>query len=278
MEIILKVTSNALTSNYNYSLIYPKQVECVFFTDGIIGDATQRALVLQERNRYRDLEFLPVAGGLVFGQRFLNQIKWAQAKYDFQYLLKIDDDYFLCLKRLISELPLRPKESLVWGHFHCEAGISWADEGFVIFSRDIIHKFLQQDKNKMLCHPFGDQTFHLWLNNISKVYFHDSRIHHDPPASFSPKFENPQNVCDSFIGIHGTYEGKMREFWLNSNDGVKILDGMTLPRFSSFCEYTRFDHTVFGPKYNFQPKPCIDNPRWTRSTEMYAYGREKHDG
>ncbi|XP_078354344.1 uncharacterized protein LOC144638940 [Oculina patagonica] len=254
------------------------QVKCIFLTDGIIADPAQRALVIQERQRYHDLEFLPVAGGLVFGQRFLNQIKWAKAKFDFQYLLKIDDDYFLCLKRLLSELPLRPKNDLVWGHFHCQAGITWADEAFVIFSKDIIHKFLAQDMNKTLCHPFGDQTFHLWLNNMNKVYFHDARLHHHPPASFSPKFENLTNVCDSYIGIHGTYEKKMREFGLNSNDGEKVLDEPTIPSFSSFCRTTRFDHHMFAAPYKYEPKPCIDNPIWINSTGMYMFGREKQGG
>lgn len=262
----------------NFILIYLKQVKCVFVTDGIIDDPAQRALVLQERNRYQDLEFLPVPGGLVFGQRFLNQIKWAKAKFDFQYLLKIDDDYFLCLKRLLSELPMRPKNKLVWGNFHCNSGITWADEAFVIFSRDIIHKFLAQDKNKMLCHPFGDQTYSLWLNNMNKSYFHDTRLHHDPPASFSPVFENITNVCDSYIGIHGTYEKKMREFGLNANDGAKDLGSLTIPSFSTFCATTKFDHRVFISKYNFEPKPCIENPTWINSTKMYIFGREKQEG
>lgn len=247
----------------------------MFVTDGIIKNASQRALMVQERNQYKDLEFLPVAGGLVFGQRFLNQIKWAKAKFDFRYLLKIDDDYFLCLKRLLSELPMRPKNKLVWANFHCESGITWADEAFVLFSRDIIHKFLAQDENKTLCHPFGDQTYHLWLNNMRKKYFHDSRLHHHPPASFMPSFENITNVCDSYIGIHGTYETKMREFDLNANDGAKDLDPLTVPRFSYFCATTRFDHRVFSEQYYYEPKPCIENPTWINSTEMYIFGREK---
>lgn len=247
----------------------------MFVTDGIIKNASQRVLVIQERNQYKDLVFLPVAGGLVFGQRFLNQIKWAKAKFDFQYLLKIDDDYFLCLKRLLSELPMRPKYNLVWANFHCDSGITWADEAFVIFSRDIIHKFLAQDKNKTLCHPFGDQTYHLWLNNMSKRYFHDSRLHHHPPASFLPLFKNTTNVCDSYIGIHGTYERKMREFDLNANDGAKDLDPLTVPHFSKFCVTMRFDHRVFSAQYNYEPKPCIENPTWIKSTGMYIFGREK---
>jgi len=251
------------------------RVKCVFVTDGIIQNATQRVRVIQERNQYKDLEFLPVAGGLVFGQRFLHQIEWAKAKFDFQYLLKIVDDYFLCLKRLLSKFPMRPKNGLVWTNFHCQAGIAWADEAFVIFSRDIIHKFLAQDKNKTLCHPFGDQTYHLWLNNMNKTYFHDSRLHHNPPASFLLFFENKTNVCDAYIGIHGTYERKMREFDLTANDGAKDLASLTLPPFSKFCATTRFNLRVFAAGYNFDPKPCVENPTWFNSTGMYIYGREK---
>ncbi|KAJ7389224.1 hypothetical protein OS493_032692 [Desmophyllum pertusum] len=199
------------------------EVKCVFATDGLIKDRAKRSLILQERNRYKDLELQPLPSDDVvrFGQRFLISIKWAMAKFDFQYFLNLDDDYFVCLKRLLSELPSRPTSNLVWGHFHCQAGNTFADEAFVVFSRDMIHKFLAQDEKTMLCHPYADQQFHLWLKNTTKVYFHDPRLHHHPPASYLDKFNNIKNVCDSFIGIHGTYAEKMREFGLNSNDGAK---------------------------------------------------------
>ena len=111
-------------------LIDPKQVKCVFATDGLIKDRAKRSLILQERNRYKDLELqlLPSDDVMRFGQRFLVSIKWAMAKFDLQYFLKLDDDYFVCLKRLLSELPSRPTGNLVWGHFHCEVGITWTDE------------------------------------------------------------------------------------------------------------------------------------------------------
>lgn len=243
--------------------IYVKQVKCVFITDGILEDHAQLNLILQERNRYKDLELQPLPQGVQFGQRFLNSIKWATAKFDFQYLLKLDDDYFICLKRLLSELPLRPKRNLVWGHFHCEMGITWADEAFVIFSGDMIHKFLAQDENKMLCHPFADQQFSIWLKSMTKVYFHDNRLHHDTPASFLPKFKRIKNVCDSYIGMHGTYVGEMRRFGRNANDGAKEVT--TMAKFSTFCPFTRFDHRRFVPKYRFDPKPCIQNPTWNNS-------------
>ncbi|KAL9979936.1 hypothetical protein ACROYT_G008457 [Oculina patagonica] len=79
------------------------QVKCVFVTDGIIKERDKRIHLVQERNQFQDMEFQPLRGGLEFGLRFLNQIKWAKANFDFQYILKVDDDYFVCLKRLISE-------------------------------------------------------------------------------------------------------------------------------------------------------------------------------
>ncbi|KAJ7389237.1 hypothetical protein OS493_032705 [Desmophyllum pertusum] len=222
------------------------QVKCVFATDGLIKDRAKRSLILQERNRYKDLELQPLPSDdtVRFGQRFLISIKWAMAKFDFQYFLKLDDDYFVCLKRLLSELPSRPTSNLVWGHFHCQAGNTWADEAFVVFSRDMIHKFLAQDEKTMLCHPYGDQQFSLWLKNMTKVYFHDPRLHHNPPASYLDKFKNSTNVCDSYIGLHGTYAEKMREFWLNSNDGAKKVP--PIANFSTFCRTARFDHRRFG--------------------------------
>lgn len=244
-------------------MISIEQVKCVFFTDGIIKNQTLLTLLLQEKNSYKDLELQPLPAGVQFGQRFLNSIKWATAKFDFNYLLKLDDDYFICLKRLLFELPLRPKRNLVWGHFHCEVGITWADEAFVIFSDDMIRKFLAQDKNKMLCHPFSDQQYSIWMKNMTKLYFHDTRLHHDPPASFMPEFREMRNLCDRYIGIHGTYVDEMRKFAKVANDSAKEIG--TIPKFSTFCPFENFDHRRFSRKYNFPPKPCIQNPTWSGS-------------
>ncbi|CAH3044396.1 unnamed protein product [Porites lobata] len=144
-------------------------------TDGLITDRIQRNLILNEKDKYKDIKLQLLKGGRgQFGFRFLNEIKWAGARFNFQYLLRIDDDYFLRSKRLLSELPLRPKQNLVWRFFHCEVGITWLDEAFMIFSEDIIQKLLAQNKSSMLCHPHADQQVMLWLSNIvNKIYFHD---------------------------------------------------------------------------------------------------------
>ena len=246
----------------------------MFITDGLIEDHVQRNLTIHEKYLHKDLELMPMRGGWQFGLRFLNFIKWAVAKFDFEYFLRIDDDYFLCLKRLLSELPMRPKENLVWGYFHCQIGITRVDEGFMLLSQDIIHKFLSQNKSTMLCHPFGGQQVALWLKNIpTKLYFHDARVHHDPPASYFPKFKDATNVCDSYLGLHGTYPEKMRYFGKNSNDGAK--DVHPIPNFSSYCGTSTFDHRRFHAPFKYDPKPCINNPSWDIENDFFA-GREKH--
>ena len=81
-------------------------------TDGLITDRIQRNLILNEKDKYKDIKLQLLKGGRgQFGFRFLNEINWAAARFNFQYLLRFDDDYFLRSKRLLSELPLRPKQN-----------------------------------------------------------------------------------------------------------------------------------------------------------------------
>ena len=251
-----------------------KQVKCVFITDGFIKDYFQRTLTVSERNTYKDMELQALQGGWEFGLRFLNHIRWAMAKFDFQYLLRIDDDYFLCLKRLLEEISLRPKDNLVWGHFHCEVGITWIDESFLLFSKNIIQQFLAQNESTMLCHPHADQQIGIWLQDIKiKQYFHDTRLYHHPPASYAPQFQNATNLCSSYLGLHGTYANTMWAFGKNANDGAK--DVYAIPPFSSFCQATTFDYRKIYPPYHFEPKPCKDNPSWNVGDKMFS-GREHH--
>ena len=143
----------------------------------------------------------------------------------------------------------------------------------MIFTRDIIQTFLAQNESSMLCHPHADQQIGLWLNKITrKIFFHDKRLYHHPPASFSPKFQNITNVCDSYLGIHGTYVDKMRYFGRNANDSAK--NAHPVPKFSSFCPTTKFDYRFMDRRFRFKPKLCKDNPTWNVERTMFV-GRER---
>ena len=246
-------------------------------TDGLMTNRTQRNLILNEKDKYKDIKLQPLKGGRgQFGFRFLDQIKWAAAKFNFQYLLRIDDDYFLCPKRLLSELPSRPKQNLVWGFFHCEAGITWLDEAFMIFTKDIIQKFLGQNESSMLCHPHADQQVMLWLRKIrKKTYFHDTRLHHQPPASHVPRFSKIRRVCNSYLGVHGAYGKTMYHLGLRANDNAKNVS--PIPEFARFCKNTKFNYHVFNSMWRYVPKPCKDNPAWNLGDEMW-FGNEVGQG
>lgn len=213
----------------------------------------------------------PLAGGKEFGLRFLYQIQWAASHHDFEYFLRADDDYFICLSRLFYELEHRPKKNLVWGFFHCKMkNLVWMDEAWMVFSKDMIQRFLSQNKSKILCHPHADQQIASWMNDIpSREYFYDKRVHHYPRASQTKMFDNVDyKICDKFMGIHGAFGKKMLELDKKSDDGKKD-DIPKIEKFESLCKYKTFNWTEMAGAYRFEPKPCIEKPNWSQGHQAW---------
>ena len=241
------------------------QVKCVFFTDGLQLHNQQAKDLLEEEATFQDIKFSPTEDtSMLFGERFLFHIMWAKAKFNFTYLLRIDDDYFVCIERLMNELPSRPRTRLSWGWYHCQFhDIVYMDESWSLFSGDVIEQFLAQDPRSMLCHPFGDQTFSMWINatRINLTDFDDRRLHYWPPAGKSKEFFTMTSVCDKYIGIHGSYPDLMQQLWVNSNDTPKNTTKLTLLK--NTCPLAKiFDVNRFQGIYKFKPRLCIDRPRW----------------
>lgn len=83
-------------------------VLCRFFTDGLSHLSPLVKKELQDESiRHGDLEFMSIPGGINFGLRMLWLLKWSVDNYRFDFFLRIDDDYFLCLKKLLFEIPYR---------------------------------------------------------------------------------------------------------------------------------------------------------------------------
>ena len=245
---------------------FSSQVICRFFTDGLVTNKDLRRKLLEERDRFHDIEFQPLTGGMEFGYRFLFHIQWARAKYDFNFFLRVDDDYFVCMDKLIHELPRRPEQNLCWGHFHCFPDAVWLDEAWMVFSRDIIEKFLTQDARTMQCHPHADQQIAMWLNNITeRVYFHDPRLFHAAPESFEEKVTN---VCGPLMGVHQAYATRMRIYGSVSHDGPRrYIPPVT--NFSEVCPHHGFDYKTMVYPFFFEPGPCAKNPAWRKSHRLW---------
>lgn len=240
-----------------------KEVACHFFTDGQVVNKKIQKILLNETYRYGDIEFQPLLGGIEFGLRFLYHAKWAAASYDFQYFLRTDDDYFLCLKKLLNELPWRPNQNLCWGHFHCEVNMTWVDESWMMFSRDIIDKFLNQDARTMLCHPHADQQIAMWLNNISsRLFFHDVRLNHVGEFDWQAR-----NVCVTHMGVHRAFASRMLRLSKTSEDGAKTVPPIS--NFSLYCGYDTFDYKKLGKSYRYEPKPCVENAIWVKHHRLW---------
>ena len=99
-------------------------IPCLFFTDSQDMNGTKlpdKTLVplQQEQLLHKDLILTQSPGGINFARRYLWILNWAYVRYEFKYFLRIDDDYFVCMDRLLLELPHRPLTKLYWGHVHC---------------------------------------------------------------------------------------------------------------------------------------------------------------
>ena len=116
---------NAIRETWMTKCKMYKNVVCLFVTDGqdvrglpLKGEIKEK--LENESRYYEDVIFANSPGGLNFGRRILWMYEWATKRYNFQYVLRLDDDYFLCFDKLINELQHhRPKKLFTWGWVHC---------------------------------------------------------------------------------------------------------------------------------------------------------------
>ena len=100
-------------------------VLCRFVTDGqdVKGNALQgpvREKLESESRMHGDLLLAQSPGGVNFARRYLWLAQWVSERYDFQYLLRVDDDYFICFEKLLKEIKYhRPLRKLVWIWLSC---------------------------------------------------------------------------------------------------------------------------------------------------------------
>lgn len=88
-----------------------EEVVCRFFTDSLSDmEPKVQSVLANESAKYGDLEFMPIPRGYNFGLRLLWLMEWSVERYDFDFFLRMDDDYFVCLKRLLFEIPFRPQK------------------------------------------------------------------------------------------------------------------------------------------------------------------------
>ena len=239
-------------------------------TDKPSKDSKYLNQINREFEQYKDLEFQVLGGGVEFGKRFLYQMLWAVRNFDFDYFLRLDDDYFICADKLINELPMPPIPLFHWGWVHCLNGITRPEESVILLSSSVIKLFLLQDPEKMRCHPWADQMIALWVEDLQLkhilLYRTDRRLHHEPPAHSMPKLLNETNICQKHLGLHGSYPETMRTLWRNR--GTYNLINETLVQNSDVCRSDlKFGWNNFRAFWSYPPKLCKINPTWETSKQ-----------
>ena len=116
---------NAIRETWMKECQWNPNAVCRFFTDG--QDPKGQALQGEERTKlenesrvYGDILLAEAPGGFNFAIKYLWMLQWANERYNFRYFLRLDDDYFVCFRKLMVELEFfRPKEKFLWGWLHC---------------------------------------------------------------------------------------------------------------------------------------------------------------
>lgn len=175
----------------------------------------------RESKRYKDVVLQPLPTGYgsnehnLYSQRARFQAEWT-VRYvsEADFFLRIDDDSFLCLHRLLYELKALPRSQLFWGRFWCREGRNRADENFMLFSRDIVELLADERLvGKLL--PYDDQVtlgwnFGYWSWVLNFTVFDDQKrldaqqgyltkyMHQDSPADTV----HLAKFCENFIYAH----------------------------------------------------------------------------
>ncbi|XP_057312054.1 uncharacterized protein LOC130653180 [Hydractinia symbiolongicarpus] len=174
-----------------------KGCKSLFILDGLTADGKPLdKIIMQLQNESshnnNDMKILRTPLGRNFALRILESLRFAFQEYDFDYFLRVDDDYYPCIHRLMFELPKRMNlEYLFWGFTRCSP--ARIDEGFVVFNNKLAIRILE-DENSLICTDFGTTSISKWVMDISRTqnvsWFADNeRVWHHPPVSLVPELK-----------------------------------------------------------------------------------------
>lgn len=150
-----------------------------------------------------------------FGHRGKFQMEWAITHRQFDWLVKVDDDGYLCVDSLLHSLLDRnhapPKEKFIFGRFHCDARKAKPDENFYVMSFDVVQYFVH-GWNKFLVRfdgritlglNIGTQLSHLH-NKCGWEFWSDRhRLQWKEPNDFD---------CNKYIWIHHVNSTRIQQF------------------------------------------------------------------
>lgn len=247
-------------------------------------NAEEIAELLEEESlTYGDVVLQDIGTGMNFGLKLLWAMRWMSSHFSFDFFLRLDDDYFLCLERLLEDLDCllltrKQHPPIFAGSRVCSERATYVDEAYLLFSSSIVDHILNTAGLK--CSEFGSYTAAAWMTvggsgnpRGDVAIVHDYRLDHlglwwrNPrKAEFFRADYSP--MCERGLGVHRTYPGGMHNIWMEvsgrrnvtqSTSDCKSLfryeDDGQCPSLSSAIEET------FLQRDNFQPCDSFSSQR-----------------
>uniref|UniRef100_A0A1B6LE51 Hexosyltransferase n=1 Tax=Graphocephala atropunctata TaxID=36148 RepID=A0A1B6LE51_9HEMI len=168
-----------------------------FFIIGSQGLSDEKISKLKkEQIKYNDLFLLSVADSYTtLTRKVLHSFVWFDTEFNFKYILKCDDDSFVFLPKVVSDLQnnLAKYEHLYWGYFDgrahikqvgkwketnwflCDRYLPYALGGGYVLSRSLVH-FIRQNQQILGTYLSEDISVGAWLSPLNVTRLHDVRF------------------------------------------------------------------------------------------------------
>lgn len=188
--------------------------------------------------------------------KLLEAFKWADTHVDFQYALKVDDDSYVRVSNILTELEHKPKDRLYWGFFDgranvktsgqwketnwilCDTYLPYARGGGYILSSDLVH-FIAHNHQLLETFVSEDVSVGTWLAPLKINRHHDQR--------FDTEYIS-RGCSNLYLVTHKQSVLKLRELHKN------------LQTTGNLCTREVVERASYEYNWSFPPSKCCSRP------------------
>jgi len=187
-----------------------------------------------EKGRYDDIMLLPLFDSYgTLTNKVLKSIVFSHKHFQFDYLLKCDDDTFVDIERMIEELQQKPDPALYWGFFDGRAPVQtkgkWAEPGYRLCDRYIPYAlgggyvlgktlvdYLATNSHMLEIYNSEDASVGAWLAGTTANRKHDPR--------FDTEWKS-RGCSNKFLVTHKQTVADMKIKWKRLVRSGSLCDG-----------------------------------------------------
>ncbi|CAG5125348.1 unnamed protein product [Candidula unifasciata] len=204
----------------------------------------QSSQLVQEDSAHKDMLLLNsiIDSYEELTNKILQAFIWLDKHVNYQYVLKVDDDSFVVVPGILSELRYKPKERLYWGFFDgranvktsgkwkeskwnlCDKYLPYARGGGYVLSFDLVN-FIAWNSDLLQLYLSEDVSVGTWLAPLKVHRHHDQNfdteymsrgclnsyliMHKQSVSSFRELHNNIETagvLCKTEVVLRGSYE------------------------------------------------------------------------